>query len=75
MDNNSDPNENDGKLFEMTLPAPPGNSPPFVSAGPDRTLTLPASAALDGAVLDERPDVLADRGDDGRLLGVGAGAQ
>ncbi len=53
VDNQTDPNENDGKLYEMTLPSPPGNSAPFVSAGPDRTITLPASAVLDGTVLDE----------------------
>jgi len=50
VDNNSDPNENDGKLWEMTLP---GNQPPFVDAGPDQLLNQPAAAALDGTVLDD----------------------
>jgi hypothetical protein len=51
IDNNSDPNENDGKLYEMTLP--PGNSPPVVSAGPDQSVVWPATASLDGTVTDD----------------------
>lgn len=31
VDNNSDPNENDGKLYEFSLPAFGGNSPPSVT--------------------------------------------
>jgi hypothetical protein len=31
----------------------PGNQPPVVSAGPDQTVTLPASANLDGTVTDD----------------------
>ena len=33
--------------------APPSNAAPVVSAGPDRSVTLPASAALDGTVADD----------------------
>ena len=33
--------------------APPSNAAPTVSAGPDRSVTLPASAALDGTVTDD----------------------
>ncbi len=57
IDNNSDPNENDGKLWEMTLPSSPGgpfNQPPVVNAGPDQAITLPnLTAALDGTVTDD----------------------
>jgi parallel beta helix pectate lyase-like protein/K319-like protein len=34
-------------------PAPPSNLAPVVDAGPDRTITLPADAALDGTVSDD----------------------
>jgi uncharacterized protein YjiK len=55
LDNNLDPNAVDGKLYEMTAPAPgaPANTPPVVSAGPDQNATLPASANLDGTVSDD----------------------
>ncbi len=57
IDNNSDPNENDGKLWEMTLPSTPGgpfNQAPVVSAGPDLAITLPTlTAVLDGTVTDD----------------------
>jgi uncharacterized protein YjiK len=54
IDNNSDPNENDGKLWEMTLPGgPPSNQPPVVGAGPDQAITLPSSVSLDGTVSDD----------------------
>ena len=32
---------------------PPVNQPPVVSAGPDRTITLPGAASLDGTVSDD----------------------
>ncbi|MEW5958501.1 MAG: Ig-like domain-containing protein, partial [Chloroflexota bacterium] len=39
VDNNSDPNENDGKIYEMTLPPPPGtNVPP--TANNDSATTI-----------------------------------
>jgi hypothetical protein len=54
VDNNSNPNENDGKLWEMTLPsAPPVNAPPSVNAGPDQAINFPALALLDGTVSDD----------------------
>jgi hypothetical protein len=55
LDNNLDPNAVDGKLYEMTAPAPgsPANTPPVVSAGPDQSVALPASATLDGTVGDD----------------------
>jgi hypothetical protein len=57
VDNNSDPNENDGKLWEMTLPSSPGgpfNAPPVVNAGADQVITLPTlTAMLDGTVTDD----------------------
>jgi uncharacterized protein YjiK len=55
IDNNSDPNIIDGKMFELTAPSSitPGNQPPTVGAGPDQTVTLPANAILDGTVTDD----------------------
>ncbi|HSF61103.1 MAG TPA: cadherin domain-containing protein, partial [Gaiellaceae bacterium] len=55
VDNNNDPNESDGKLYELTAPQPsqPTNTPPVVGAGPDQSATLPASATLDGTVSDD----------------------
>ncbi len=55
VDNNSNSNENDGKIFEMTAPSPTGsgNLPPTVNAGPDQSITLPASATLSGSVADD----------------------
>jgi len=54
VDNNTDPNENDGKMYEMTLfVGPPINTAPVVSAGPNQTITLPSSVTLDGTVSDD----------------------
>ena len=55
VDNNSDPDENDGKIYEVSIPplSAPGNTPPTVSAGPDQTVTLPDGATLDGTVSDD----------------------
>jgi chitodextrinase len=56
VDNDSDPRAVDGKLFELTAPAgptTPGNLPPTVGAGPDRTVELPNAALLDGSVTDD----------------------
>ena len=57
VDNNSDPNENDGMLYEIAATLPPigpgGNQPPLVDAGPDQTIILPASAQLDATVTDD----------------------
>jgi hypothetical protein len=57
VDNGSNSNENDGKLFELSAPGGggggPTNTPPVVSAGPNLTITLPASATLQGSVTDD----------------------
>ncbi len=55
IDNNSDPQIIDGKMYELTAPQPitPGNLPPSVDAGPDQTITLPDDAILDGTVSDD----------------------
>jgi hypothetical protein len=51
VDNNSNPNENDGQIWEIDIS--PSNAAPVVSAGLDQTITLPASASLDGTVSDD----------------------
>ena len=61
VDNDNHPDENDGKLYELAATLPPvgvgTNQPPAVSAGADQTVTLPASASLDGDVADDgRPN-------------------
>ena len=55
IDNNVDPNAVDGKLYELTAPAPnpPSNLPPVANAGPDQAAVLPASATLDGTITDD----------------------
>jgi uncharacterized protein YjiK len=55
VDNGSDPNENDGKVYEMSFPPiTQGNTAPTVDAGPDMTLNLPEnSVLLDGTVTDD----------------------
>ena len=54
VDNDSDPKENDGKIYEMTLsPISTDNMPPTVDAGPDQPITLPDDASLDGTVSDD----------------------
>jgi PKD repeat protein len=54
VDNDSVSSENDGKIVEMSAALPPlGNRPPEVSAGPDRSVTLPGTASLTGTVSDD----------------------
>ena len=53
VDNNQDPNENDGRVYEMSIDLSAENMPPAVSAGPDQTITLLDDALLDGTVLDD----------------------
>jgi hypothetical protein len=55
VDNQEDPEENDGKVYEMLLPdTTPGNEPPVVDAGLDREIQLPVeSVALNGTVSDD----------------------
>ena len=54
-DNDSDPNENDGRLYELSISgvSAPGNAAPFVSAGPDQTAGIVGGAVLDGLVADD----------------------
>jgi hypothetical protein len=52
VDNDSDPNENDGKVYEFSLSAAaPVNQPPVVNAGLD--LIVSGNAVLDGTVSDD----------------------
>jgi uncharacterized protein YjiK len=54
VDNDGDPDENDGRIFEFTLPfLAPGNVPPIVSAGPDQTLEFPSEVLLEGSASDD----------------------
>ena len=59
VDNNSDPNENDGQIFEVSFGgSTPGNLPPVVDAGPDLNVTLPDDAVLDATVTDDPTQTL-----------------
>jgi hypothetical protein len=49
VDNNADPNENDGKVYEFSFA--PINQPPVVNAGADRVVL--ANTSLDGTVSDD----------------------
>lgn len=54
VDNNADPNENDGKLHELSVSLPSqGNQAPVADAGPNRTVTMPDSVTLAGSVSDD----------------------
>jgi uncharacterized protein YjiK len=54
IDNNSDPNENDGRVFEMSSSlSPPVNQAPLVDSGSNQSIILPNSADLDGTVVDD----------------------
>ena len=57
VDNDSNPNENDGRFYEMALTLPPlgdsTNRAPQVSAGPDRAMNQSTSAFLKGTVSDD----------------------
>ena len=53
VDNGSNPNENDGKMYELSVPVLNGNQLPTVDAGPDQIIDLPNSALLDGTVSDD----------------------
>ncbi len=53
-DNDSDPNENDGKIYVMEIPPfTQSNSAPIVSAGANQSITLPDSTTLSGEVSDD----------------------
>ncbi|SDI17099.1 hypothetical protein SAMN05428952_11031 [Nitrosomonas sp. Nm132] len=68
VDNNEDPHENDGKLYEFAIPwspsggGPAGNQRPNLSAGADQVITFTSScsgstvrpcATLNGIVMDD----------------------
>ncbi|HEU4419868.1 MAG TPA: hypothetical protein VFT55_13130, partial [Planctomycetota bacterium] len=54
VDNDSDPNENDGRIREYGLPAPLGvNQAPVVDAGPDVTISITSAAHLAGTATDD----------------------
>ena len=58
VDNNSDPNENDGRLYEIRSPLSGGgggpfNQAPLVSAGTDRSVILPSSVTMAATVTDD----------------------
>ncbi|MGR9013912.1 MAG: hypothetical protein ACU83U_09740, partial [Gammaproteobacteria bacterium] len=48
VDNNADPNENDGAVYEVSIP-PLDAYPPAVAAGPDQTVFAPTPFPLNGA--------------------------
>ncbi len=56
VDNDTDPTENDGRMYELDGLDPPGNQPPTVQAGLDQTINataLPAGATVSGTVIDD----------------------
>jgi len=55
VDNNSDPDENDGVIYELSIPTiiTPGNEAPVVAAGEDQSIILPNTAPLIGSVSDD----------------------
>lgn len=53
-DNDGDPFENDGMLYEMSADLPPiGNLAPIADAGPNQSVTLPALATVSGGARDD----------------------
>ena len=53
-DNDGNPLENDGLLYEMSVVLPPvGNLRPIADAGPNQTVTLPDLATLTGSAIDD----------------------
>jgi hypothetical protein len=54
LDNNSHPDENDGRLYELSAAlAPITNRPPAANAGPDQLIDLPQTATLTGTAVDD----------------------
>jgi hypothetical protein len=54
VDNNRQSDENDGWIYELSLPfLTPGNTPPLISAGADQTLVFPDDALLEGSASDD----------------------
>jgi hypothetical protein len=53
-DNDGDPFENDGMLYEMSVDLPPvGNLAPIADAGSNISVTLPAQATMAGSARDD----------------------
>ncbi|MGB5446978.1 MAG: right-handed parallel beta-helix repeat-containing protein [Psychromonas sp.] len=53
-DNNNDPDENDGMIYELHIPSfMQENANPVVSAGKDQLITLSDNALLNGSVSDD----------------------
>ncbi len=55
VDNNTDPNNVDGKIFEISAPAPitSGNTPLILDAGVDQSITLPTTQVVLTGVLSD----------------------
>lgn len=54
VDNGSNPNENDGKVYELSVPQiTSGNNPPTVDAGAYQNIALPNGATLNGSATDD----------------------
>ncbi len=53
IDNADDPDENDGRIHELSLALLPGNHAPRVDVGPDRGLALTDVLALHGTAVDD----------------------
>jgi uncharacterized protein YjiK len=54
LDNNPNPTENDGKIYEYSVPGlGTGNTQPQVSAGPNQTIILSTDVNLNGTVTDD----------------------
>ena len=57
VDNNSDPNENDGLIYELNVAAPAPNAPPYVYAGVNQTTLVGNTTNFAGIVADDSPGV------------------
>ena len=53
VDNDGDPDENDGRLFEIVAVPLGGNGAPIVDAGPAQVVPFPGTANLNGFVGDD----------------------
>ncbi|HXV59508.1 MAG TPA: hypothetical protein VEK15_02355 [Vicinamibacteria bacterium] len=53
VDNDTNPQENDGKVYELSFPPFSRNEAPIVWAGPNQQVTLPFNAILDAIVADD----------------------
>jgi hypothetical protein len=53
VDNDSDPQENDGRMFEVVAVPLGGNGAPIVDAGPAQVVPFPGTANLNGFVGDD----------------------